>query len=45
MRAGCGDEVIGESIRRADYAGNYRLSDVLFRTVGVRGDRDDSQPQ
>jgi hypothetical protein len=31
-RAGCGAEVVGESIRRTDYAGNYRLNDVLFRT-------------
>jgi hypothetical protein len=34
-RAGCGAEV-GESIRRSDCAGNYRLNDMLFWTVGSR---------
>ena len=34
-RAGCGAEVFSESIRRTDYAGNCRLSDVLFWTVGA----------
>ena len=32
-RAGCGAEVLGESIRLTDYADNCRLSDVLFWTV------------
>jgi hypothetical protein len=34
-RAGCLAEVFGESIRRTDCAGNCRLSDVLFWTVGA----------
>jgi hypothetical protein len=33
-RPGCGAEVFGESIRRSDNAGNCRLNDVLFWTVG-----------
>ena len=44
-RAGCGAEVFGESIRRSHYAGNCRLNDVLFWTVGMRGDTGDNHSE